>query len=113
MVGTGQCVPGRIPALWLTGDLLPGRASDASGTMVVSQALPSFLRWQGSKGLETGSRAQGHHLWSPDLLCLRGRSFLLSQKLLLAHQSLEEFLVTNILLLSSMQELSRMVHGRR
>ena len=106
-----QCVPERIWAIWLTGDLLPHRPSDASVTRVISQALPSFLRWQGCKGFERGHRAQSHHLRSPDCLCLGGRSFLLSQKLLLAHQSLEEFWIPNIFLLSSRQERARMVHG--
>ena len=112
VVGMQQCVPEGIRALWLTGDLLPDRPSDASVTRVISQALPSFLRWQGCKGLERGHRAQSHHLRSPDRLCLRGRSFLLSQKLLLAYHSLEEFWIPNILLLSSMQERARMVLGR-
>lgn len=91
---------------------MPDRPSDASVTRVISQALPSFLRWQGCKGFERGHRAQSHHLRSPDHLCLGGRSFLLSQKLLLAYQSLEEFWIPNILLLSSMQERARMVLGR-
>ena len=55
MVGMEQCVPERIWAIWLTGDLLPDRPSDASVTRVISQALPSFLRWQGYKGFEMGS----------------------------------------------------------
>ena len=97
----------------LTDDLLPDRPSDASVTRVISQALPSFLRWQGCKGFERGHRGQSHHLRSPDCLCLVGwRSFLLSQNLLLAYQSLEEFWIPNILLLSSMQEGARMVLGR-
>ena len=113
VVGMQQCVPEGIQALWLTGDLLPDRPSDASATRVISQALPSFLRWQGCKGLERGHRAQSHHLRCPECLCLGGwRSFLLSQKLLLAYQSLEEFWIPNILLLSSMQERARMVLGR-
>ena len=107
-----QCVPERIWAIWLTGDLLPHRPSDASVTRVISKALPAFLRWQGCKGFERGYRAQSHHLQSPDHLCLGGRSFLLSQKLVLAYQSLEEFWIPNILLLSSMQERARMVLGR-
>ena len=111
MVGMEQCVPERICAIWLTGDLLPHRPSDTSVTRVISQALPAFLRWQGCKGFERGHRAQSHHLRSPDRLCLGGRSFLLSQKLLLAHQSLEEFWIPNIFLLSSRQERARMVHG--
>ena len=112
VVGRQQCVPEGIWALWLTGDLLADRPSDASVTRVISQALPSFLRWQGCKGLERGHRAQSHHLRSPDRLCLGGRSFLLSQKLLLSYQSLVEFWIPNILLLSSMQERARMVLGR-
>ena len=67
-----QCVPEGIRALWLTGDLLPDRPSDASVTRVISQALPSFLRWQGCKGFQRGHRAQSHHLRSPDCLCLGG-----------------------------------------
>jgi len=112
VVGTQQCVPEGIRVLRLTGDLLPDRPSDTSATRVISQALPSFLRWQGCRGFERRHRAQSHHLQSPDCLCLRGRSFLLSQKLLLAYQSLEEFWIPNILLLSSMQERARMVLGR-
>ena len=112
VVGMQQCVPEGIRALWLTGDLLPDRPSDASVTRAICHALPSFLRWQGCKGLERGHRAQSHHLRSPDRLCLGGRSFLLSQKLLLAHQSLEEFRIPNSLLLSSMEERARMVLGR-
>ena len=112
VVGMQQCVPEGIRALWLTGDLLPDRPSDASVTRVISQALPSFLRWQGCKGFERGPRAQRNHLRSPDRPRLRGRSSLLSQKLLLAYQSLEEFWIPNILLLSSMQERARMVLGR-
>ena len=107
-----QCVPERIWAIWLTGDLLPHRPSDASVTRVISQALPSFLRWQGCRGFERGHRAQSHHLRCPECLSLGGwRSFLLSQKLLLAYQSLEEFWIPNIFLLRSRQEISRMVHG--
>ena len=107
-----QCVPEGIRALWLTGDLLPDRPSDASVTRVISQALPSFLRWQGCKGFERGHRAQSHHLRCPDRLCLGERRFLLSQKLVLSYQSLVEFWIPNILLLSSMQERARMVLGR-
>ena len=55
VVGMQQCVPEGIRALWLTGDLLPDRPSDTSVTRVISQALPSFLRWQGYKGFEMGS----------------------------------------------------------
>ena len=36
----------------------------------------------------------------------------MSQKLVLAYQSLEEFWIPNIFLLSSMQERARMVLGR-